>query len=74
MHEPTKFDPTGLRINAAINRVLFHEHAAPVQNRMMQDLYDLGFSGTAIGKALDVPSVYTRIDAHRGRGPAFRTG
>lgn len=61
------FDPLGIKLNTAISRTLFHAQPRALQNDMLQGLYDEGFSGEALGKALDVPSIYTRINAHRGR-------
>lgn len=64
-------DPFGTKLNAAVNRCLFEAQPRETQDAILQNLYDLGFSGRAIGKALGVPAVDTRIDAHRGRGPAL---
>ena len=53
-------------------KAIFDEYSSEAQNRFMQRVYDSGVSGTVIGNAVDVPDVYKRINAYRGRGPALR--
>ena len=40
------------------------------QTQILQDLYNKGYSVPDIAKATDIaaPTIYNRIDAHRGRG------
>lgn len=40
------------------------------QTQVLQDLYNKGYSVPDIAKATDIaaPTIYNRIDAHRGRG------
>ncbi|PKH23547.1 hypothetical protein CIG19_08915 [Enterobacterales bacterium CwR94] len=61
------------RMQDDINTAFFNEYNRIEQNRLMQYLYNLGYNVPAIARkfALSPQSVYSRIDAHRGRGPAF---
>lgn len=58
-------------IQKEINRGFFKTLARRDQDAFMQHLYDKGYSVPEIGKEMEVPTptVYGRIDAHRGRGP-----
>lgn len=40
------------------------------QNQVLQDLYNKGYTVPEIAKSTDIPAptIYNRIDAHRGRG------
>lgn len=40
------------------------------QTQVLQDLYNKGYSVPEIAKATDIaaPTIYNRIEAHRGRG------
>lgn len=51
-------------------KAIFDEYSPAAQNRFTQRVCDSGVSGTLTGRALDIPDVYKRIDAYRGRGTA----
>jgi DNA-directed RNA polymerase specialized sigma24 family protein len=55
-----------------MTRGMFNQMPRRDQNGVLQHLYDRGYSGKDISKALEIPvaSVYNRIDATRGRGPS----
>lgn len=56
-----------------INELFFTELSRVEQDRVLQALYDKKYSVPSIAKKLSVNtgSVYSRINAHRGRGPEF---
>lgn len=58
-------------IQKEINRGFFVQLPRRDQDAFLQHLYDKGYSVPEIGKELQlpVPSIYSRINAHRGRGP-----
>ncbi len=64
------FDFLRNSFDRAAIKAIFDEYSPAAQNRFMQRVYDSGVSGTLIGRAMDIPDVYNRIDAYRGRGPA----
>lgn len=49
----------------------FKQMARRDQDGVMQYMYDEGYSGKEIGNFFGIPAqtVYSRIDANRGRGP-----
>lgn len=53
------------------NEIQFHDMSRPVQDGVLQALYDKGYTVKTIGKKLNVSgaNIYSRIDANRGRGP-----
>lgn len=61
------------RMQDDINFVFFSEFTRVEQDRMLQALYDKGYSVKDIGKKLgmNVAGLYNRIDAWRGRGPGL---
>ncbi len=61
----------GFGIQGTINKGFFIQMARRDQDAFLQYLYDQGYSAKDISKNFDipVPSVYNRINAHRGRGP-----
>lgn len=56
--------------NRAAARATFKVLSIRDQDVMLQSMYDDGISGPKLSKVFDVPNIYDRIDAHRGRGPA----
>ena len=58
-----------------LNELYFLELSRVEQNRMLQALYNRGYSASAIAKKLSIntKTVYSRIDAHRGRGPTLQS-
>lgn len=59
-------------IHQALTAQMFMQMPRHDQNMVMQALYDQGYSGKDIAKFLGMneATVYGRISAHRGRGPA----
>lgn len=61
-------------MNDDVLEAIFVEGLSRVeQDRLMQYLYDKGYNATSIAKKFGISkqSVYSRINAYRGRGPAF---
>jgi transposase len=61
-------------MNDDVLEAIFVEGLSRVeQDRLMQYLYNKGYNAPAISKkfCISVQSVYSRINAHRGRGPAL---
>lgn len=54
-----------------INQGFFQQMTRRDQDVFLQYLYDQGYSVQEISKAfgIPVPTIYSRIDANRGRGP-----
>jgi predicted DNA-binding protein YlxM (UPF0122 family) len=61
----------GFGMQKTINRGVFLQMPRRDQDEFLQYLYDQGYSAKEIGKEYDIPvqSIYSRINAHRGRGP-----
>lgn len=57
-------------IQTEINRAHFLQMPRRDQDQVLQYLYDKGYSGKEIGGQYNIPAqtVYSRINAHRGRG------
>jgi hypothetical protein len=58
-------------IQAEFNRAVFRQQPRRDQDATLQWLYDKGYSVPEIGRFLEIPcpTIYHRIEAHRGRGP-----
>jgi len=54
-----------------INELFFEGLTRVEQDRMLQALYDRGYSVPSMAKklSLNAKTIYSRINAHRGRGP-----
>lgn len=61
----------GIGIQGHFNRQIFNAMPRRDQDQVMQGLYDQGYNVPDIEKFLGVAasSIYSRINAHRGRGP-----
>jgi len=61
-------------IQKAINGGFFEALPRRDQNELLQKLYDKGYSVKEIAKELDThpQMLYSRINAHRGRGPQLQ--
>jgi len=57
-----------------LHELSFKERPRLEQDRILQGLYDKGYSVNDMSKKLNWPkqSLYLRIDAHRGRGPTVK--
>lgn len=55
----------------AINQGFFQQMTRRDQDVFLQYLYNQGYSVQEISRAfgIPVPTIYSRINAHRGRGP-----
>lgn len=53
------------------NRAMFDQMPRRDQNEVLQQMYDKGYSAKELAKffVLPVQTIYSRINAHRGRGP-----
>lgn len=62
-------------IQKTFNRAMFDQMPRRDQDAALQQIYDTGYSVKDIAKFLDMPpqTLYSRIDAHRGRGPALQS-
>lgn len=60
-------------IHAAVTKAMFDNMNRKDQTDVLQKLYDQGYSGKDIASffELNVQTVYSRINAHRGRGAGF---
>ncbi|MNF65805.1 putative ATPase subunit of terminase (gpP-like) [compost metagenome] len=58
-------------IQKEINRGFFLQLTRRDQDAFLQYLYNQGYSVPEISKEVNLPAptIYNRIDAHRGRGP-----
>lgn len=58
-------------IQKEMNRGFFNQLPRRDQDAFLQHLYDKGYSVPEISRELEIPSqsLYSRINAHRGRGP-----
>jgi transposase-like protein len=58
-------------IQRQFNKVVFEQYPRKDQDEMLQQIYDSGYSVKDIAKLLNMnpQTLYSRIDAHRGRGP-----
>jgi len=61
----------GVGIHSAVTKAMFDQMNRKDQTDIMQKLYDQGYSGKDISKffEINVQTIYSRINAHRGRGP-----
>ncbi len=61
----------GFGIHSAVTKAMFDQMTRKDQNDVMQKLYDQGYSGKDIANffGMNQQTVYSRINAHRGRGP-----
>lgn len=61
----------GIGIQGHFNRQIFATMPRRDQDQVLQGLYDQGYNVPDIESFLGIPSstIYSRIDAHRGRGP-----
>lgn len=57
-------------IQKEINKAFFDQLPMRDQNEFLQQIYDSGYNVSEIGKHLRVSpqTIYSRIEAHRGRG------
>ncbi len=55
------------------NRAMFDQMPRRDQNEVLQQIYDRGYNVKDLSKFFDMPAqtLYSRINAHRGRGPQF---
>ena len=62
-------------IQKTFNRAIFDQMPRRDQDAALQHLYDQGYSVKEIAQFLDMPAqtLYSRINAHRGRGPALQS-
>jgi predicted DNA-binding protein YlxM (UPF0122 family) len=60
-------------IHKAVTKAMFDQMTRKDQTDVMQQLYDQGYSGKDIANffEMNVQTIYSRINAHRGRGPGF---
>lgn len=60
-------------IHAAVTKSMFDQMTRKDQNDVLQALYDQGYTGKDIAKffGMSDQTVYSRINAHRGRSPAY---
>ena len=63
----------GIGIQGHFNRQMFNAMPRRDQDQVLQGLYDQGYNVPDIEKFLGIPAstIYSRINAHRGRGPRF---
>lgn len=61
----------GFGMQKTINRGMFLQMPRRDQDEFLQYLYDQDYSAKEIGKEYDIPvqTIYSRINAHRGRSP-----
>ncbi len=57
-------------IQRSFNRAMFDQMPRKDQDEVLQQIYDSGYSVKDIAKTLNMnpQTLYSRIDAHRGRG------
>ena len=62
-------------IHKAVTKAMFDQMTRKDQTDVMQQLYDQGYSGKDIANffGMNTQTVYSRINAHRGRGPNIET-
>lgn len=58
-------------IQKEVQRAMFNQLPKRDQTAVLQHVYDQGYSAREIGREMNIAtqSVYSRIEAHRGRGP-----
>lgn len=63
----------GFGIHGAVTKAMFDQMTRKDQNDVLQALYDQKYSGKDIAKffGMNPQTVYSRINAHRGRGPSL---
>lgn len=61
----------GFGIHQQFSLAMFNQAPRRDQDAVLQQLYNQGYSVPEISKFTSIPSqtIYSRIDAHRGRGP-----
>ncbi|AWA88764.1 TPA: helix-turn-helix domain-containing protein [Vibrio parahaemolyticus] len=61
----------GFGIQKTINRGVFQQMHRRDQDQFLQYIYDAGYSVKEIAReyGLSPQTIYSRINAHRGRGP-----
>lgn len=61
----------GFGIQKVINRGVFQQMHRRDQDQFLQFIYDAGYSVREIANEYDISqqTIYSRINAHRGRGP-----
>ena len=69
------FNFFGGGIHQAVTVAQFAQMPRRDQDAILQNLYDQGYSAPDISKFFNMPvqTVYSRIVAHRGRGPQLQT-
>ncbi len=57
-------------IQREFNRAVLDQHPRKDQDELLQQIYDGGYNVKEIAKLMNITpqSLYTRINAHRGRG------
>lgn len=63
-------------IGRAFQQAAFHQMPRRDQNAVLQTVYDKGYSVKDLAKFTEIPAttIYSRIDAHRGRGAELTPG
>lgn len=64
----------GFGIHQEFSRQMFQQMPRRDQNMVLQNLYDKGYNVPEISRFTDIPAptLYARINAHRGRGESER--
>lgn len=62
-------------MHTAVTKAMFDQMPRRDQTEILQNLYNQGYSAPEIAKffEMNTQTVYSRIDAHRGRGPSLST-